>query len=56
MSLARIASGLASDWMGRRKPLVLLGYAVSAINKIMFPLAGVDPSRDRAGAGLVVSG
>lgn len=58
MSLARIASGLASDRMGRRKPLVLLGYAVSAINKIMFPLAGavsvVLAARtiDRIGKGL----
>ena len=24
-SVAKIASGLASDWIGRRKPLVLLG-------------------------------
>lgn len=58
MSLARISSGLASDWMGRRKPLVLLGYAVSAINKLMFPLAGtvsmVLAARviDRIGKGL----
>lgn len=40
MSLARIGSGLATDWMGRRKPLVLFGYAVSAFNKVLFPLAG----------------
>jgi len=40
MSLARIFSGLASDWLGRRKSLVLLGYAISAVNKVMFPLAG----------------
>lgn len=58
MSLARIISGLASDWMGRRKPLVLLGYTVSAINKVMFPLAGavsiVLAARviDRIGKGL----
>ena len=39
-SLAKIVSGFVSDRMGRRKPLVLLGYAVSAINKVMFPLAG----------------
>jgi MFS family permease len=44
--------------MGRRKPLVLLGYAVSAINKMMFPLAGavsmVLAARviDRIGKGL----
>ena len=58
MSLARIFSGLASDWMGRRKPLVLLGYAVSAVNKVMFPLAGavsmvlVARVIDRVGKGL----
>ncbi len=40
MSLARIASGLASDLIGRRKPLVLLGCG-SAFNKVVFPLAGV---------------
>ena len=58
MALARIVSGLASDWMGRRKPLVLLGYAISAVNKVMFPLAGavstVLAARviDRIGKGL----
>jgi MFS family permease len=58
MSLARILSGLTSDWMGRRKPLVLLGYTVSAITKLMFPLAGavsmVLAARviDRIGKGL----
>ena len=39
MALARILSGLASDRLGRRKPLLLLGYAVSALNKLLFPLA-----------------
>jgi MFS family permease len=38
-SVAKIASGLASDWIGRRKPLVLLGYGLSAANKLLFPLA-----------------
>ena len=38
-SFAKVGSGLASDWLGRRKPVVLLGYALSAANKIMFPLA-----------------
>jgi MFS family permease len=58
MSLTRILSGLASDWMGRRKPLVLVGYAVSAVNKLLFPLAGavstVLAARviDRMGKGL----
>lgn len=58
MSLTRILSGIASDWMGRRKPLVLLGYTVSAINKLMFPLAAaistvlVARVIDRIGKGL----
>jgi MFS family permease len=38
-SLIKIFSGVASDWVGRRKPLVVLGYALSAVNKILFPLA-----------------
>jgi hypothetical protein len=44
--------------MGRRKPLVLFGYAVSAINKVMFPIAGdafivfVDRVIDRGGKGM----
>jgi MFS family permease len=57
-SLMKIVSGFASDWMGRRKPLVLLGYTVSAINKVMFPLAGdvftvfVARVIDRSGKGM----
>lgn len=57
-SFMKIISGFASDWMGRRKPLVLLGYAVSAINKVMFPLAGdvftvlVARVIDRGGKGM----
>jgi len=39
-SLTKIVSGMASDWLGRRKPVVLFGYALSAINKLLFPLAG----------------
>jgi MFS family permease len=38
-SAMKIFSGAASDWIGRRKPLVVLGYALSAINKLLFPLA-----------------
>src|SRR5512146_1990399 len=57
-SLAKIVSGVVSDRMGRRKPLGLLGYAVSAINKVMFPLAGdvftvlVARVIDRGGKGM----
>ena len=38
-SALKIFSGAASDWIGRRKPLVVLGYALSAVNKLLFPLA-----------------
>ena len=38
-SATKIFSGAASDWIGRRKPLVLLGYALSAVNKLLFPIA-----------------
>jgi MFS family permease len=57
-SFMKIISGFASDWTGRRKPLVLLGYVLSAINKVMFPLAGdvftvlVARVIDRGGKGM----
>lgn len=38
-SLMRVLSGVASDWLGRRKPLVVIGYTMSAVNKLMFPIA-----------------
>jgi sugar phosphate permease len=38
-SAVKIFSGVASDWIGRRKPLVVLGYTLSAVNKLLFPLA-----------------
>jgi hypothetical protein len=39
-SLVKIVSGVASDWIGRRKPLLVLGYTLSAITKTIFPIAG----------------
>lgn len=39
-SLIKIVSGAASDWIGRRKPLVIFGYALSAVIKTIFPVAG----------------
>ncbi len=39
-SLIKIISGAASDWIGRRKPLVFFGYALSAVIKTIFPVAG----------------
>ena len=38
-SVTRIFSGAISDWMGKRKPLVLLGYGMGALTKPLFPLA-----------------
>jgi MFS family permease len=38
-SAMKIFSGAASDLIGRRKPLVVLGYALSALSKLLFPPA-----------------
>lgn len=57
-SLTKIASGMASDWLGRRKPIVLFGYVLSAVNKLLFPLAGAASTVlvarviDRVGKGM----
>ncbi|HEY7807624.1 MAG TPA: MFS transporter [Croceibacterium sp.] len=39
-SITKMFSGAWSDRMGRRKPLVLLGYGLAAVSKPLFPLAG----------------
>lgn len=39
-SASKLLSGALSDWMGRRKPLVALGYGLAAASKPLFPLAG----------------
>lgn len=39
-ALAKVFSGAISDWVGRRKPLVLLGYGLAALSKPLFALAG----------------
>jgi MFS family permease len=42
-SITKIFSGVVSDWIGKRKPLVLLGYGMAAVTKPLFPLAqGID--------------
>ena len=38
-SITKIFSGVISDWIGKRKPLVLLGYGMAALTKPLFPLA-----------------
>lgn len=39
-SIVKVFSGTVSDWIGKRKPLLLLGYGLSALTKPLFPLAG----------------
>src|SRR5690606_15418481 len=57
-SISKVFSGYVSDRFARRKPLVLLGYGLSAFTKPMFPLAdgavGVVAARfaDRIGKGI----
>jgi len=40
-SVAKLFSGVLSDRMGRRKPLAVLGYGLSALTKPLFAIAGV---------------
>jgi MFS family permease len=37
--IVKVFSGVLSDWVGRRKPLVVFGYGLAALTKIVFPLA-----------------
>ena len=38
-SITKVFSGMLSDYFHKRKPLLLLGYGLSAITKPLFPLA-----------------
>src|SRR4249920_2442456 len=38
-SISKIFSGVLSDRLGKRKPLILLGYGLAALTKPLFPLA-----------------
>lgn len=38
-SITKIFSGSLSDWIGKRKPLVIAGYTLSALVKLLFPLS-----------------
>ncbi len=57
-AIAKIFSGFLSDRMGRRKPLILLGYGLAGLSKPLFPLAAGAPLvlcarfADRIGKGL----
>jgi MFS family permease len=57
-SILKVFSGALSDRLGRRKPMVVLGYGLAALSKPLFPLAGsvalVAAARfmDRVGKGI----
>jgi MFS family permease len=57
-SISKIFSGVLSDRLGKRKPLILLGYGMAALTKPLFPLAGsaltvfVARFLDRIGKGI----
>jgi MFS family permease len=57
-SIVKLFSGALSDRLGRRKPLVVFGYALAALSKPLFPLAGSVPLvlgarfMDRIGKGI----
>ncbi|MFC5525398.1 MFS transporter [Rhodanobacter ginsengisoli] len=57
-SITRVFSGGLSDYLRKRKPLVVLGYGLSAVTKLVFPLAStlwwVFSARfvDRVGKGI----
>jgi MFS family permease len=38
-AISRVFSGALSDWLGKRKVLVLIGYGLAAFTKPLFPLA-----------------
>ena len=57
-SITKVFSGYLSDRIGKRKPLILIGYGLGALSKPVFALAGTAPVimgtriADRIGKGL----
>ncbi len=60
-SIVKIFSGAISDWIGKRKPLLLLGYGLALVTRPLFPLAhSIDTVllarfTDRIGKGIRVA-
>ncbi|MFZ6044890.1 MFS transporter [Pseudomonas sp. CR3202] len=56
--IVRVFSGAISDWLGKRKALLLFGYGLAALTKPLFPLAAsaeqvlVARLLDRVGKGI----
>ena len=57
-SITKVFSGYLSDRMGKRKPLILIGYGIGALSKPLFAMVGTAPVimgarfADRIGKGL----
>jgi len=57
-SITKVFSGYISDRMGKRRPLILIGYGMAALTKPLFAIAGSAPLvlgarfADRIGKGL----
>ncbi len=57
-SITKVFSGYISDRIGKRRPLILIGYGLGALTKPLFALAGTAPVvlgarfADRSGKGL----
>lgn len=60
-SIVKIFSGAISDWIGRRKPLLLVGYGLAMLTRPLFPLAHAFSTilfarfADRIGKGIRVA-
>lgn len=60
-SILKIFSGAFSDWIGKRKPLLLLGYGLATLTRPLFPLANSIEAvllarfTDRIGKGIRVA-
>src|SRR3989454_6634182 len=48
VNIVKSVSGPLSDWLGKRKPLAVVGYGMAALTKPLFPIAnslGVSAAR-----------